>query len=106
MSRSHHEPVRTCIGCRELASRSDLIRLVVDRATAVVVIDQNKALPGRGAWVHQNPHCLSNCLKALGHRLRIGVDEARFVREQFNRSLFKDQESGTEANGHPMSTSR
>jgi predicted RNA-binding protein YlxR (DUF448 family) len=36
--------------------RSELLRYVV--AAGVVVRDERKRLPGRGAWLHDNPECL------------------------------------------------
>ncbi|MFV0253846.1 MAG: DUF448 domain-containing protein [Beutenbergiaceae bacterium] len=48
-----------CAGCRARAHRSDLVRLVVDRAAApVVVVDPDAVRPGRGVWLHQQLDCL------------------------------------------------
>ena len=47
------EPVRTCVGCRERASQSELIRLAWD-GTSVFV---SRTAPGRGAWVHPRSEC-------------------------------------------------
>ncbi|MEO5920556.1 MAG: YlxR family protein, partial [Pseudolysinimonas sp.] len=44
------EPVRTCLGCRQRAPRSSLLRVVARDGRAVV--DTAARLPGRGAWVH------------------------------------------------------
>jgi predicted RNA-binding protein YlxR (DUF448 family) len=62
-------PVRTCVGCRERDLRSALLRLVLAPATTAspsspegggraVVVDERKALPGRGAWLHPARACL------------------------------------------------
>lgn len=61
---STHAPLRTCVGCRAKAQRSALVRLVVDRrdAAPAVTIDHTASAPGRGAWVHQIPHCLDRAL--------------------------------------------
>jgi predicted RNA-binding protein YlxR (DUF448 family) len=49
-------PMRTCIGCRERAAKSSLLRLV---ATGDGVIpDPQARLPGRGAYLHPGLHCL------------------------------------------------
>ncbi|MFN3708231.1 YlxR family protein [Microcella sp.] len=50
------EPVRTCVGCRVRAPRSDLLRCVVRDQT--VVADASASLPGRGAWVHGTHDCI------------------------------------------------
>jgi predicted RNA-binding protein YlxR (DUF448 family) len=63
--------VRTCIGCRGKANRSDLVRLVVNGGN--VVIDERRDMPGRGAWVHPDPACLARAVerKAVGRALKV-----------------------------------
>ncbi|MFN8076966.1 MAG: YlxR family protein [Kineosporiaceae bacterium] len=53
-------PVRTCVGCRERASRSDLLRVVAAEVDGVwsVLPDPRRRLPGRGASLHPRPRCL------------------------------------------------
>lgn len=53
-------PIRTCIGCRLRATKSDLLRLVAVGAAplAVVVPDPRGRMPGRGAYLHLDPGCL------------------------------------------------
>ena len=49
-------PVRTCVGCRERAAKSILLRLV---ATGDDVIpDPQARRPGRGAYLHPSLDCL------------------------------------------------
>ncbi|MFF9146469.1 YlxR family protein [Streptomyces sp. NPDC055051] len=49
-------PERTCVGCRERAAKSDLLRIVVIKDECVP--DRRGTLPGRGAYVHPALHCL------------------------------------------------
>ncbi|MFE6224473.1 MULTISPECIES: YlxR family protein [unclassified Streptomyces] len=49
-------PERTCVGCRERAAKSDLLRIVVIKDECVP--DRRGTLPGRGAYVHPASHCL------------------------------------------------
>jgi predicted RNA-binding protein YlxR (DUF448 family) len=49
-------PVRTCVGCRVRAAKSDLLRVVVVEGACVP--DQRGWLPGRGAHLHPDPVCL------------------------------------------------
>ncbi|MFI8253911.1 YlxR family protein [Streptomyces filamentosus] len=49
-------PERTCVGCRERAAKSDLLRIVVIKDECVP--DDRGTLPGRGAYVHPALHCL------------------------------------------------
>ncbi|MDO9378209.1 MAG: YlxR family protein [Nocardioidaceae bacterium] len=52
--------MRTCIGCREKAAKSDLVRLVAvgGHDATVVVPDLRGAAPGRGAHLHPLAACL------------------------------------------------
>lgn len=65
------EPVRTCVGCRARASRSDLLRVVAQ--DGALVIDERAVLPGRGAWVHPESECLDKALRrrAFARALRV-----------------------------------
>ncbi|WP_223777099.1 YlxR family protein [Streptomyces sp. 135] len=49
-------PERTCVGCRERAAQSELLRIVAIEGDCVP--DPSGTLPGRGAYVHPAPVCL------------------------------------------------
>ena len=53
-------PVRTCIGCRLRATKSDLLRVVAVGAPLrpEVLPDPRGRIPGRGAYLHTDPGCL------------------------------------------------
>ncbi|WP_285598312.1 YlxR family protein [Kineosporia sp. NBRC 101731] len=55
-----HGPIRTCVGCRERAERSDLLRVVAAEVDGkwCVVPDPGHKLYGRGASLHPVPGCL------------------------------------------------
>jgi predicted RNA-binding protein YlxR (DUF448 family) len=55
------EPVRTCVGCRERAPRSSLLRVV--SIDSVLVIDERAVMPGRGAWVHETLECVDTAIR-------------------------------------------
>src|SRR5947209_4438691 len=68
-------PVRTCVGCRATGSRSALLRVVVgtdDAGAPALVVDADRRMPGRGAWLHPDPGCLETAerRRALGRALR------------------------------------
>ena len=71
MASTRHVPERTCIGCRQKAPRSQLLRLVLTSDT-VLEVDARAARPGRGAWIHPDPGCLSLAerRRAFGRALR------------------------------------
>jgi len=108
--------VRTCVGCRSRAPRSALVRLVARRTTPdpSVVVDEPASAPGRGAWVHPHPDCLDRALtrRAIPRALRLAAPvDLQPVRAWFDQHvphepLIIEQESGSEADGHPMSTQR
>ncbi|WNI18345.1 YlxR family protein [Actinacidiphila sp. ITFR-21] len=49
-------PERTCVGCRQRAPKTDLLRVVVSGDTCVP--DLRGTLPGRGAYLHPDLVCL------------------------------------------------
>ncbi|MFM6974500.1 MAG: YlxR family protein [Agromyces sp.] len=67
------EPVRTCIGCRSRAPRSQLIRLVVQHD--VLHVDESTSLAGRGAWVHPDVSCVDQAdrRRAWQRALRVTI---------------------------------
>ncbi len=86
-------PQRTCLGCREVKAKPELIRLVrVTGGSVEIDLDDKKA--GRGAYLCRSPRCWEIGLKGgrLEHALRttlsrdnrgrlIGFGE-NFVKEQ------------------------
>ncbi|MGH3500496.1 MAG: YlxR family protein [Nocardioidaceae bacterium] len=57
---SRVQPVRTCVGCRKRAAKSDLLRVVVQAQgpTGSVVPDVQATRRGRGAYLHPDLACL------------------------------------------------
>lgn len=49
-------PERTCVGCRERAAKSELLRIAVDEGACAP--DPRGTLPGRGAYLHPASVCL------------------------------------------------
>nr|WP_239070452.1 YlxR family protein [Cellulomonas chitinilytica] len=79
-------PVRTCVGCRVAGPRSALLRVVVSAdgtGTPVLVVDERRSMPGRGAWLHPDITCfeLAERRRAFGRALRTqgqpGTDAVR-----------------------------
>jgi predicted RNA-binding protein YlxR (DUF448 family) len=60
-----------CVGCRERAAASDLIRVVA--VAGACVPDHDRRLPGRGAHLHPTRECLDRAerQKALPRALRV-----------------------------------
>ncbi|HLS46403.1 MAG TPA: YlxR family protein [Ornithinicoccus sp.] len=70
-------PVRTCVGCRHRAEQPALMRVVAgdhsDPARGwMLVPDPRRRQPGRGAYVHLTPQCVTAATQrgAFGRALR------------------------------------
>jgi predicted RNA-binding protein YlxR (DUF448 family) len=76
-TRRKHVPQRTCVGCREVLPKRELIRIV--RSPDGVVIDPKGKISGRGAYLHNRRSCWERGLKgALANALKIELfDEDR-----------------------------
>jgi predicted RNA-binding protein YlxR (DUF448 family) len=78
---SRSSPLRTCLGCRQRAPQSDLIRVVV--VGGALVADLHRRMPGRGAYLHPDLQCLERAAKrrAFPRALRVegplDVDQVR-----------------------------
>ncbi|WP_101588228.1 YlxR family protein [Brevibacterium jeotgali] len=47
-----------CIACRRRAPQTHLLRMVVRRTDEPrIVVDPDRMLPGRGAWIHDSAAC-------------------------------------------------
>jgi len=71
-------PVRTCIGCRERAAKSELLRVTAGSdadGRPVVVPDPAATRPGRGAHLHPTPACYDLAVRrrAFGRALRVAT---------------------------------
>lgn len=67
-----HIPQRTCVGCREVQGKRQMIR-VVRRADGQAAIDPTGKQPGRGAYVHLKRSCWQSALAGgrLAHALKL-----------------------------------
>lgn len=54
-------PIRTCIGCRSQIERNSAVRFVLSGDQ--LVLDADRRMPGRGAWLHPSSECLETALK-------------------------------------------
>ncbi|GAA4757621.1 hypothetical protein GCM10023350_49000 [Nocardioides endophyticus] len=69
-------PVRTCVGCRKRAAKSELLRVTAGsdaHGQPVVVPDPTATAPGRGAHLHPTAECFELAVrrKAFGRALRV-----------------------------------
>ena len=56
-------PMRQCVGCREMKTKREMIR-VVRSPEGELSLDFRGKKPGRGAYVCPNPECLAKAKKS------------------------------------------
>ncbi len=70
--RRKHIPQRTCVGCRTVLSKREMVRIV--RTPDGVFIDTTGKQSGRGAYLHQVYNCWERGLKgALAKALKTAL---------------------------------
>jgi predicted RNA-binding protein YlxR (DUF448 family) len=96
--RPKHVPQRTCVGCRTVLSKRELIRIV--RQPGSVQVDPTGKLPGRGAYLHDQRSCWERALKGpLAHALKVELTaEDREHLEAF-MNLLPEESRETPVNG-------
>jgi predicted RNA-binding protein YlxR (DUF448 family) len=57
MGKARHQPVRTCVACREEGGKRQLVRFVRG-PDGLVAVDRTGRAPGRGAYLHASAECL------------------------------------------------
>lgn len=94
VQRVKHIPQRTCVGCRTVLAKRQMIRLV--RTAEGILVDPTGKLAGRGAYLHDRRECWERALKGpLAHALKIDLSAAdREHLESFLNSLPQDEERG------------
>ncbi len=65
---------RTCIGCRQVKTRAELVRIVRSSADGAVIADLRGKEKGRGAYVCSNKDCIGKAMEQqrLSKAFRIG----------------------------------
>ena len=73
MAVARREPQRTCIACREVAGKRELVRLVRSPGGALAVETPGERLPGRGAYLCRDRSCWERALggATIGKALRM-----------------------------------
>jgi uncharacterized protein len=75
VQRVKHIPQRTCVGCRTVMAKRQLVRIV--RTPDGVLVDPTGKLAGRGAYLHDRRSCWETGLKgSLAHALRVDLTAA------------------------------
>ena len=90
VKRPKHTPQRTCVGCRSVLPKRELIRLV--RRSEGVEMDPTSKLAGRGAYLHNQRSCWERGLKGtLAHALKVTLTPANLeLLREFTKTLPED----------------
>jgi hypothetical protein len=92
--RRKHIPQRTCVGCRAVWDKRELIRVV--RTPQGVWVDPSGRQPGRGAYLHNRRSCWEKGLKgSLARALKTVLtpeDKARL--QEFLTTLPEESPQG------------
>lgn len=57
-------PLRMCLGCQEMKSKKELIRVVKTAKDNEIKIDLTGKMSGRGAYICRDKECLEKAYKA------------------------------------------
>ena len=79
MATSSSVPQRTCLGCRQVRSKRELIRLV-RTGDGSVEIDPTGKKPGRGSYVCRDPRCWDLKAERLNYILHTRVNPDNLAR--------------------------
>lgn len=73
-----YQPERMCAACRKKRAKSELLRIVLSKDTAVC--DPEQRLPGRGVYVCKNSLCaeLLRKKKALSRSFKRNIDAGAY----------------------------
>jgi predicted RNA-binding protein YlxR (DUF448 family) len=90
-----HIPQRTCVGCRAVQGKRQMIR-VVRTADGHIRIDPTGKRPGRGAYIHVKHSCWQSALAGgrLAHALKVPLigDADRAELHAYEAALPTDDE--------------
>ena len=94
VQRVKHVPQRTCVGCREVLPKRQMLRIV--RTPEGVRVDLTGKLAGRGAYMHDRRECWGRGLRgALAHALKAELTaDDRSQLESFMNTLPQDTPTG------------
>jgi uncharacterized protein len=93
------EPQRTCVGCRRVTGRSELVRFVAGPDGPL----SGPGLPGRGAWLCRDERCVDLAVRrgALARALRSDRASVEQACEDLRSAVRATPAPGGDAPGTP-----
>ncbi len=84
-------PLRQCVGCNEMKSKKEMLR-ILKTAEEEVILDATGKLNGRGAYLCKNEECLKKAIKQKGIERSLKMNIDKTVYEKLEKE-FLDIES-------------
>lgn len=79
-------PLRQCIGCREMKSKKEMIR-ILKTAEGNILIDATGRKNGRGAYLCSSKECLKKAIKSKGLDRSFKMEIPQSVYEELEKEM-------------------
>ncbi len=79
-------PVRQCVGCREMKSKKELIR-VIRTPEEEVLLDAAGRKNGRGAYLCPDPECLRKAIRSKGLERSLKIAIPQEIYEKLEKEM-------------------
>ncbi len=79
-------PLRQCIGCGEMKSKKEMLR-VIKTPEDTIMLDATGRKNGRGAYICKNPDCLKKAIKNKGLERSLKVSIPQEVYEHLTKEM-------------------
>ncbi len=85
-------PMRVCVGCNEMKSKREMIR-VIKTPEEEILLDETGKKNGRGAYLCKDQECLEKALKQKGleRSLKIKIPAETIAKLKEEMSAFADE---------------
>lgn len=83
-------PERTCVGCREVHPKKELIRVV--KYNDEISLDFTGKKPGRGAYICRNEECFEKLKKNKGLNRALEANIPEEIYDTLKQELIKNRE--------------
>ena len=91
MSTKKKIPLRQCVGCYEMKSKKEMIR-ILKTADEGVIIDTTGRKNGRGAYICPDSECLEKAIKSKGIEKSLKIAISNDVYDSLKEELKKFNE--------------
>ncbi len=74
-------PLRQCVGCGEMKSKKEMLRILKTADTNEIVLDVSGKKNGRGAYICKNRDCLMKAIrnKGLERSIKTGIPQEVYL---------------------------